>query len=92
MKQPNWDQRLQFLSSYQRKKCQFQKGFELRRENNSGGISWRKGRVFISQVLRFEVLAFEQATEDIYRVYFSDVEIGEFDAEALRFRPVQVMR
>ena len=70
----------------------YPKGFELRRVNNSGDSSWHKGRVFTSEVLRFEVLAFEQATEDIYRVYFSDVEIGEFDAEALRFRPVQVMR
>ena len=27
--------------------------------------------------------------EDFYKVYFRDVEIGEFDAEALRLRPVQ---
>jgi hypothetical protein len=27
-----------------------------------------------------------------YKVYFWDVEIGEFDAKALRFRPVQFMR
>jgi hypothetical protein len=27
-----------------------------------------------------------------YRVFFRDVEIGEFDVEALRFRPVQVPR
>jgi len=35
---------------------------------------------------------FEQVEEDFYKIYFRDVEIGEFDAEALRFRPVQVMR
>jgi len=29
---------------------------------------------------------------NFYKVYFRDVEIGEFDAKALRFRPVQVMR
>ncbi|MGB0122386.1 MAG: hypothetical protein WA419_11740 [Silvibacterium sp.] len=39
-----------------------------------------------------EVIGFEQVDEDFYKVYFRDVEIGEFDAEALRFRPVQVMR
>ena len=65
---------------------------KLRRVNNSGDISWHKGRVFVSEVFRFEVLGFEQVDEDFYKVYFRDVEIGEFDAEALRFRPVQVMR
>jgi Integrase core domain len=67
-------------------------GFMLRRVNNSGDMSWHKGRVFISEVFRFEILGFEQVDEDCYKVYFRDVEIGEFDAEALRFRPVQVMR
>jgi hypothetical protein len=28
--------------------------------------------------------------EDFYRVFFRDLEIGEFDVEALRFRPVQM--
>jgi transposase InsO family protein len=70
----------------------YPKGFELRRVNNSGDISWHKGRVFISEVFRFENLGFEEVDEDFYKVYFRDVEIGEFDAEALRFRPVQVMR
>ena len=70
----------------------YPKGFELRRVNNSGDISWHKGRVFISEVFRFEFLGFEEVDEDFYKVYFRDVEIGEFDAEALRFRPAQVMR
>jgi hypothetical protein len=38
----------------------YPKGFELRRVNNSGDISWHKGRVFISEVFRFEVLGFEK--------------------------------
>ena len=67
-------------------------GVILRTVNNSGDISWHKGRVFISEVFRFEVVGFEQVYEGFYKVYFRDVEIGEFDAEALRFRPVQVMR
>jgi hypothetical protein len=53
-------------------------GFMLRRVNNSGDISWHKGRVFISEVFRFEILGFEQVDEDFYKVYFRDVEIGEF--------------
>ena len=61
-------------------------GVMLRTVNNSGDISWHKGRVFISEVLRFEVVGFEQVDEGFYKVYFRDVEIGEFDAEALRFR------
>jgi hypothetical protein len=67
-------------------------GFELRRVNNSGDISWHKARVFISEVFRFEILGFEQVQEDFYKVYFRDVEIGEFDVEARRFRPIQVSR
>ena len=48
--------------------------------------------VFISEVFRFEILGFEQDGEDACNVYFRDVEIGEFDAEALRLPPVHVMR
>ena len=70
----------------------YRRDLMLRRVNNRGDISWHKGRVFISEVFRFEVLGFEQADEDFYKVYFRDVEMGEFDAETLRFRPVQVMR
>ena len=69
-----------------------QLGFVIRRVNNSGDISWHKGRVFVSQVLRFEDLGFELVAEDFYKVFFRDVEIGEFEAEFLRFRPVQVLR
>jgi hypothetical protein len=70
----------------------YPKGFVIRRVNNSGDISWHKDRVFISEVFRFEVLGLELVDEDSYKVFFRDIEIGEFDAEALRFRPVQVMR
>jgi len=70
----------------------YPKGFEIRRINNSGDTSWHKGRVFICEVFRFEILGFEQVDEDVYKVYFRDVEIGAFDAEARRFRPVHVMQ
>lgn len=45
---------------------------------------------FISEVLRFEVLGLDPAEEDFYKAVFRDIEIGELDAEALRFRPFQV--
>ncbi len=32
-----------------------------------------------------------EVAEDFYKVFCRDIEIGEFDAEALRFRPVQVL-
>src|SRR5271165_3240765 len=66
----------------------FPNGFITRRVNNSGDISWHKGRVFISEVLRFEELGFEEVEDGFYNVFFREVEIGVFDAEALRFRPV----
>jgi len=69
----------------------YPKGFLTRRVNNSGDISWHKDRVFISEVLRFEDLGFELVAEDFYKVFFRNLEIGEFDAEALRFRPVPVL-
>ena len=67
-------------------------GFVTRRVNNSGDISWQKDRVFISEVFRFEELGLEEVEEDFYKVFFREVEIGEFDVEALRFRPVQILR
>ena len=70
----------------------YPKGFLTRRVNNSGDISWHKGRVFISEVFRFEDLGFELVAENFFKVYFRDIELGEFDVEALRFRPLQVLR
>jgi hypothetical protein len=70
----------------------YPKGFELRRVNNTGDVSWHKSRAFISEVFRFELLGFEQVEEGFYKVHFRNIELGEFDAEALRFRPVQAMR
>jgi hypothetical protein len=67
-------------------------GLVTRRVNNSGDISWHKDRVFISEVIRFEEIGLEEIEEGFYKVFFREVEIGEFDAEALRFRPVQVLR
>jgi hypothetical protein len=54
--------------------------------NNSGDSSWHKTRIFISEVFRFEELAFELVTLDCYKVFFRDMEIGELNAEELRFR------
>ena len=67
----------------------YPKGLLLRRVNNSGDISWHKDRVFISEVFRFEEIGFEQARDAFYKVFFRTIEIGEFDVEALRFRPVR---
>jgi hypothetical protein len=64
----------------------YPKGLLLRRVNNSGDISWHKNRIFISEVFRFEELAFELITPGLHRVFFSRMEIGELDVEELRFR------
>ena len=64
----------------------YAKGLLLRRVNNSGDISWHKNRVFISEVFRFEELGVELITPGLYRVFFRDMEIGEFSSEELRFR------
>jgi hypothetical protein len=64
----------------------YPKGLLLRRVNNSGDISWHKDRVFISEVFRFEELGFEMVRQGFYRVFFRDLEIGEFNVEELRFR------
>ena len=62
-----------------------------RRVNNSGDISWHKDRVFISQVFSFEDLGFEEMDEEIFRVYFREIELGELDVTELRFRPVRAL-
>jgi hypothetical protein len=64
----------------------YPKGLLLRRVNNSGDMSWHKTRIFISEVFRFEELGFELVTQGFYRVFFRDMEIGELNAEELRFR------
>ncbi len=64
----------------------YPKGLLLRKVNNSGDISWHRTRIFISEVFRFEELALELATPGFYRVYFRDLEVGELNAEELRFR------
>ena len=64
----------------------YPKNLLLRRVNNSGDISWHKTRIFISEVFRFEELGFELISPGLYRVFFRDMEIGELNAEELRFR------
>lgn len=64
----------------------YSKGLLLRRVNNTGDISWHRNRIFISEVFRFEELGFELVTPGFYRVFFQDMEIGEFNAEERRFR------
>jgi hypothetical protein len=54
--------------------------------NNSGDISRHKTRIFISEVFRFEELGFELISRGLYRVFFRNIEIGELNAEELRFR------
>jgi len=69
----------------------YPRGFETRRVNTSGDISWHKDRIFISQVFSFEELGFEEMDEDIFRVYFREIELGELDVTELRFRPVRAL-
>ena len=64
----------------------YPKGLLLRRVNNSGDISWHKNRIFISEVFRFEKLTLELIPPGFYRVFFRKMNIGEFNAEELRFR------
>ena len=70
----------------------YPKGFLTRRVNNSGEMSWHRDRVFVSEVFRFEELGLELVMEEFYKVFFRTTEIGEFDANALRFRPMPVLR
>jgi transposase InsO family protein len=69
----------------------YPRGFQTRRVNTSGDISWHKDRVFISQVFSFEDLGFEEMDEEIFRVYFREIELGELDVAELRFRPVRAL-
>src|SRR3984957_20173590 len=69
----------------------YPRGFQTRRVNTSSDISWHKDRVFISQVFSFEDLGFEEMDEEIFRVYFREIELGELDVTELRFRPVRAL-
>jgi len=65
----------------------YPKSFQTRRENNSGDISWHKGRVFVSEVFRNEEIGLEQMDDAVHRVFFGTIELGEFDTSEMRFRP-----
>ena len=69
----------------------YPRGFQTRRVNSSGDISWHKDRVFISQVFSFEDLGFEEMDEEIFRVYFREIELGELDVTEMRFRSVRAL-
>jgi len=69
----------------------YPRGFQTRRVNTSGDISWHKDRIFISQVFSFEDLGFEEMDEEIFRVYFRDIELGELNVPELRFRSVRAL-
>lgn len=71
------------------KEFTYPRGFQTRRVNSSGDISWHKDRVFIRQVFSFEDLGFEEMDEELFRVYFRDIEIGELNVPELRFRQVR---
>jgi hypothetical protein len=66
---------------------EYPKSFQTRRVNNSGDISWHKERVFVSEVFRNEEIGLEQMDEDVHRVFFGTIELGEFDTSEMRFRP-----
>jgi hypothetical protein len=48
-----------------------------------------KNRLFISEVFRFEEVGFELLTPGFCRAFFRDMEVGELNAEELRFRSVR---
>ena len=55
--------------------------------NDAGDISWHKSRVFISEVFLGEDIGLEKIEENFYHVYFSTLQLGEFDVSDMRFRP-----
>ena len=67
---------------------QYPKMFQTRRVNNSGDISWHKGTVFVSEVFRNEEIGLEQMDDEFHRVFFCKTELGEFNSQEMRFRPV----
>lgn len=53
--------------------------------NDAGDISRHKSRVFISEVFRGEDIGLEKVDDNFYRIYFCNLEVGEFDISDLRF-------
>ena len=72
--------------------------FLIRKDLNSGESTTAatsagtKAGCSLARSFDLRLSASSRSRENFYKAYFRDVEIGEFDAEALRFRPVQVMR
>jgi hypothetical protein len=64
------------------------KSFRTRRVNNSGDISWHKGRVVVSKVFRSnEEIVLEQTDKNVHLVFFCNTELLGFNTSETRFRP-----
>ena len=69
----------------------YPRSFETLRVNNSGDISWHKGRVFVSEVFRNEEIGLEQMDDDVHRVFFCNTELGEFNSSVRRFEHKRIV-
>jgi transposase InsO family protein len=59
--------------------------FQLRRISSNGYFSWKHQAVFVSGVLRGEVMGFLETDDGLFEVYYGPLLLGWFDAVELAF-------
>jgi putative transposase len=59
--------------------------FQLRRISHNGYFYWRHKPVFVSGVLRRQVVGFRETDDGLYEVYYGPLLLGWFDAVELAF-------
>ena len=74
------------LATY-RPPIEYGSDFLVRRVKNHGEFGWNNEHIFISTVLRREVLGILPIAEDVYQVWWGNRWLGDFDAWAMKFNP-----
>ena len=65
----------------------YPRGFAVRRVRYVGTIKWQGRFVYVSHVLRGELIGLYQIAEDAWTVYFGSLALGRLDARCTRVEP-----
>ena len=66
--------------------------FELRKVASDKPIKWHDRKVFVSEMLRFDVVGLEEIAEQVWAVYYGPIFLGWLDEVDYRIMDVRGMR
>jgi len=66
---------------------EYPSSFEVRRVRERGNIKWRGDLLFVSEVLRGELVALQQVDTERWRVYYSTVHLATWNERTAKYEP-----